>query len=262
MPAVVSYGIRLVSRAICISSVLTSSRSVSRSACSAELFVFCSYSEYLAASEKYRRMQSGRLQKARSLRCRPQTPTRRGSRRDRRCSIAYPPEADRRHRPVMNTAHFDLRSHILRSDRRCSAEGMRSGSAHWNPSSPPARGGGEMLSTPYPLHRPFSTKCRKDFFRKELHTLLGLGIVLCALRCVPMNAAKQRSDHTSCRCFIFCKLTNQTAQAFVSPAREVSSLLYSRASTMALIAARSRTSQARISQTSWTSSDSSTSSSG
>ena len=55
MPAVVSYGIRLVSRAICISSVLTSSRSVSRSACSAELFVFCSYSEYLAASEKYRR---------------------------------------------------------------------------------------------------------------------------------------------------------------------------------------------------------------
>lgn len=28
-------------------------------------------------------------------------------------------------------------------------------------------------------------------------------IVLCALRCVPMNAAKQRSDHTSCRCFIF-----------------------------------------------------------
>ena len=178
MPAVVSYGIRLVSRAICISSVLTSSRSVSRSACSAELFVFCSYSEYLAASEKYRRMQSGRLQKARSLRCRPQTPTRRGSRRDRRCSIAYPPEADRRHRPVMNTAHFDLRSHILRSDRRCSAEGMRSGSAHWNPSSPPARGGGEMLSTPYPLHRPFSTKCRKDFFRKELHTLLGLGKVV------------------------------------------------------------------------------------
>ena len=165
MPAVVSYGIRLVSRAICISSVLTSSRSVSRSACSAELFVFCSYSEYLAASEKYRRMQSGRLQKARS-------------RRDRRCSIAYPPEADRRHRPVMNTAHFDLRSHILRSDRRCSAEGMRSGSAHWNPSSPPARGGGEMLSTPYPLHRPFSTKCRKDFFRKELHTLLGLGKVV------------------------------------------------------------------------------------
>lgn len=82
-------------------------------------------------------------------------------------------------------------------------------------------------------------------------------IVLCALRCVPMNAAKQRSDHTSCRCFIFCKLTNQTAQAFVSPAREVSSLLYSRASTMALIAARSRTSQARISRTSWTSSDSS-----
>lgn len=178
MPAVVSYGIRLVSRAICISSVLTSSRSVSRSACSAELFVFCSYSEYLAASEKYRRMQSGRLQKARSLRCRPQTPTRRGSRRDRRCSIAYPPEADRRHRPVMNTAHFDLRSHILRSDRRCSAEGMRSGSAHWNPSSPPARGGGEMLSTPYPFHRPFSTKCRKDFFRKELHTLLGLGKVV------------------------------------------------------------------------------------
>ena len=179
MPAVVSYGIRLVSRAICISSVLTSSRSVSRSACSAELFVFCSYSEYLAASEKYRRMQSGRLQKARSLRCRPQTPTRRGSRRDRRCSIAYPPEADRRHRPVMNTAHFDLRSHILRSDRRCSAEGMRSGSAHWNPSSPPARGGGEMLSTPCPLHRPFSTKCRKDFFRKELHTLLGLGTGAC-----------------------------------------------------------------------------------
>lgn len=33
-----------------------------------------------------------------------------------------------------------------------------------------------MLSTPYPLHRPFSTKCRKDFFRKELHTLLGLGM--------------------------------------------------------------------------------------
>lgn len=91
MPAVVSYGIRLVSRAICISSVLTSSRSVSRSACSAELFVFCSYSEYLAASEKYRRMQSGRLQKARSLRCRPQTPTRRGSRRDRRCSITGKP---------------------------------------------------------------------------------------------------------------------------------------------------------------------------
>jgi hypothetical protein len=55
---------------------------------------------------------------------------------------------------------------------------MRSGSAHWNPSSPPARGGGEMLSTPYPFHRPFSTKCRKDFFRKELHTLLGLGKVV------------------------------------------------------------------------------------
>ena len=35
-----------------------------------------------------------------------------------------------------------------------------------------------MLSTPYPLHRPFSTKCRKDFFRKELHTLLGLGKVV------------------------------------------------------------------------------------
>lgn len=36
----------------------------------------------------------------------------------------------------------------------------------------------QMLSTPYPLHRPFSTKCRKDFFRKELHTLLGLGKVV------------------------------------------------------------------------------------
>lgn len=35
-----------------------------------------------------------------------------------------------------------------------------------------------MLSTPYPFHRPFSTKCRKDFFRKELHTLLGLGKVV------------------------------------------------------------------------------------
>lgn len=97
--------------------------------------------------------------------------------RGERAIIAYPPEADRRHRPVMNTVHFDLRSHILRSDRRCSAEGMQSGYAHWNPLSPPARGCGEMLSTPYSLHRPFSTKCRKDFFRKELHALLSLGKV-------------------------------------------------------------------------------------
>ena len=31
-------------------------------------------------------------------------------------------------------------------------------------------------------------------------------IVLCALRCVPMNAAKQRSDHVSYRCFIFLQI--------------------------------------------------------